>query len=124
MQVSVGTYHPKNMGGGGGLTCELVPRKVQHPQTLEVPQGLGDGSLIKGGTKKSPIGPWSYGTDHEKWKKMTFEFIEVQIQYLQVFQISEGLRDAPYRERGQKKQRNSDGQWGLTAPKTAKNHHL
>ena len=35
-------------------------------------------------------------------KKLTFEFIGVQIQVLQVFQIPEGLRDAPYRERGQK----------------------
>ena len=52
---------------------------------------------------------------------MTFEFIEVQIQYLQVFQISEGLRDAPYRERGQKKQRNSDGQWGLITRQNEKN---
>ena len=45
---------------------------------------------------------WSVGTDHEKWKKLTFEFIGVQIQSLQDFQIPEGLRDAPYRERGQK----------------------
>jgi hypothetical protein len=35
-------------------------------------------------------------------KTLTFEFIGVQIQVLQVFQIPEGLRDAPYRERGQK----------------------
>jgi hypothetical protein len=58
--------------------------------------------LIKG-RAKSAIDAWSYGTDHpEKWRKLTWKLIAGQMQFLQVFQIPEGLRDAPYRERGQK----------------------
>ena len=94
----MGLTIPKNKK----LTWKLVVVEVQPLQILQVSEGLGDAPYNrreqKIGENQVVSGDWP----PRKIKKLTSEFIGVQIQFLQVFQIPEGLRDAPYRERGQK----------------------